>query len=209
MDVQSAKPRLMELYAGNVSIDHLFPLHIWMRLVPKIDLVLNMQGWSKIDKLRACQATWTMTKLVMLKTWEIKFLDDHSPTMGVSLRDTMMAIKHPANPRFSLFHSIDCLWKDGCYIVTCLKSADSLTHAMTATLLPYVKWMLEAKHGKMATSQVPKWFKPSAHKCTADAYWDPKEECICNKSDKMLNQAISDADKLYWEIDAVDLVPAK
>jgi len=71
-----------------------------------------------------------------------RILDKHSREMGMSLRNAMMAIKHPANPRFSLFHSIDCHWKDDCYIITCLKSADSLAHAMIAALLPYVKWML-------------------------------------------------------------------
>jgi len=28
---------------------------------------------------------WTMTKLVMLKMWEIEFLDEHSHEMGMSL----------------------------------------------------------------------------------------------------------------------------
>jgi len=69
-----------------------------MRLVPEIDSVLNTQGQCKIDKLRACQAMWTITKLIMLKTWEIEFLDECNPVMGVSLQDAMMAIKHPANP---------------------------------------------------------------------------------------------------------------
>jgi len=27
--------------------------------------------------------------------------------MGVSLQDAMMAIKHPANPRFLFFHAVD------------------------------------------------------------------------------------------------------
>jgi len=102
------------------------------------------------------------TKLVTLRMWEIEFLDEHSQEMGMSLCDSMMAIKHPANPRFSLFHSIDHHWKDDCYIITCLKSADSLAHAMIAALLPDVKWMLEAKYGKVAQSQVPKWFKLAA-----------------------------------------------
>jgi len=44
MDAALAKPHLMELYAGNTSLDHYFPLHIRMRLVPEIDLVLNTQG---------------------------------------------------------------------------------------------------------------------------------------------------------------------
>jgi len=80
---------------------------------------------------------------------------------------------------------------------------------MIVVLLPYVKWTLEAKFGKVATTQVPKWFKPTARIRAADMYWDPKEECVWNKSDEMLNQAISDADRLYWELDVVDPIPAK
>jgi len=129
--------------------------------------------------------------------------------MGLSLRDAMMAIKHPANPRFSLFHSIDQHWKDDCYIVTCLKLADSFAHAMIAALLPYVKWMLEVNHGKIAKSQVPKWFKPAARIRMADTYWDPKEECVCNKSDEMLNVVMSDEDRLYWEVEVIKTLPAK
>jgi len=178
MDVQAAKPWLTTLYAGNASIDHWFPLHIQMCLVLEIDSVLNTQGRQKIDKLRACQATWTMTKLVLLKTWEIEFLDKRNPKMGMSLRDAMMAIKHPANPHFSLFHSIDQHWKDDCYVVTCLKLADSLAHVVIAALLPYLTWMLEKQHGKVASAQVPKWFKPAARIHAADAFWDPKEECV-------------------------------
>jgi len=162
MDTMAAKPRLMALYKGNASISHMFPLHIHMQLVPEIDSVLNTQGCRKIDKLRACQATWMTTKLITLKTWEIEFLDEPNREMGMCLCDAMMSIKHPANPHFSLFYSIDKHWKDNCYVVTCLKSADSLAHAMIAALLPYVKWTLEASFGKVATSQVPKWFKPSA-----------------------------------------------
>jgi len=206
MDVASAKPHPMELYAGNASLDHSFPLHIWMWLVPKINSVLNTQGCCKINKLRACQVTWTTTKLILLKTWEIKFLNKCNIVMEVSLRDAIMAIKHPANPCFLLFHSINHHWKDDCYVITCLKSADSLAQAMIAVLLPYIKWTLEARYHKVVMAQVPKWFKPAA---PADALWDPKEECIWNKSDEMLNQAISHADGLYWELDAVDPTPVK
>jgi len=209
MDTEAAKLRLTDLYEGNASIGHMFPLHIRMRLVPEIDSVLNTQGRRKIDKLRACQATWITTKLITLKTWEIEFLDERNKDMGMSLRDAMMAIKHPANPRFSLFHSIDKHWKDDCYVVTCLKSADSLAHAMIAALLPYVKWTLEAQFGKIATTQVPKWFKPTARIRAADAYWDPKEECVRNKSDDMLNVAMADEDGLYWETEITENLPAK
>ncbi len=80
---------------------------------------------------------------------------------------------------------------------------------MIAALLPYTKWTLEVKYGKVATSQVPKWFKPAARIRAADAYWDPKEECVRNKSDEMLNQALSDTDGLYWEIETAKAIPTK
>jgi len=171
--------------------------------------VLNTQGRRKIDKLQACQVTWMTSKLVTLKTWEIEFLDETNKYMGVSLRDAMMSLKHPSNPRFSLFHLIDKHWKDNCYLITCLKSADSLAHAMIAALLPYLKWTLEAQYGKIATAQVPKWFKPAAHLRSTKAFWDPKEECVRNKSDEMLTVVLSDTDGLYWETDVQEQATPK
>jgi len=88
-----------------------------MHLVPEIDSVLNTQGRQKIDKLRAYQATWMTTKLITLKTWEIEFLYKQNWEMGMSLHDAMMSIKHTANPRFSLFHSINKHWKDDCSVI--------------------------------------------------------------------------------------------
>jgi len=95
LDVNVVKPRLLAVYAGNASADHLFPLHIRMRLLPEIDSVLNMQDQCKIDKLWACQATCITSKLITLKTWEIEFLDKTNKIMGVSLQDAMMFLKHP------------------------------------------------------------------------------------------------------------------
>ncbi len=76
---------------------------------------------------------------------------------------------------------------------------------MIAALLPYVKWTLKEKFGKVAQSQVPKWFKPSARVRAADTYCDLKEECVQNKSDEMLNVAMSDTDGLYWEIETAEI----
>jgi len=39
--------------------------------------------------------------------------------------------------------------------------------------------------------------------------WDLKEECIRNKSNEMLNVTMADEDGLYWEADAVEVIPAK
>ncbi len=80
---------------------------------------------------------------------------------------------------------------------------------MIAALLPYLKWMLKARHGKVATLQVPKWFKPAARSSSIDAYWDPKEECVRNKSDEMLLVVLSDSDALYWEAEVEQVVPKR
>jgi len=64
LDIHTAKPRLLEVYAGNASTNHNFPLHIQMHLVPDIDSILNTQGCRKIDKLCTCQAMWITSKLV-------------------------------------------------------------------------------------------------------------------------------------------------
>jgi len=39
-----------------------------------------MQGRKKIDMLRACQATWTSTKLITVCTWDIIFFDEVNQT---------------------------------------------------------------------------------------------------------------------------------
>jgi len=41
------------------------------------------------------------------KTWKIELLDDKSKLLGMSLSDVMMALQHPTNKKFMLFHSID------------------------------------------------------------------------------------------------------
>ncbi len=50
-----------------------------------------------MDKLQACQNTWTSGKLVTIKAWEIKLLDDESEVLGMTLQDTMMELCHLTN----------------------------------------------------------------------------------------------------------------
>jgi len=135
LDLKMAKPLLMALYESQPSADHVFPLHIRMRLVPEIVLVLNHKGRKNVKKLRACQNTWNWTKLTFIKMWEIKLLDSQSRILGLSLRDAMMAICHPTNEKFALFHSINKSWREACYVLTILKSAELYAHAMSIALL--------------------------------------------------------------------------
>jgi len=163
LDVNMAKPLLMALYTSNPKVDHQFPFHIRMRLVPEMDVVLNTKGRQQVDKLHTCQNTWQSGKLVQIKTWEIKLLDDKSEELGgMILHDAMMDLRHPTNKKFNLFHMIDKHFRDKCHVLMVLKSAKSQAHAMITAMLPYLLW----QHAKSAlgpkASALNKWFKPAA-----------------------------------------------
>jgi len=169
-----------------------------MRLVPEIDLVLNLKGWKNVHKLRACQNNWNRMKLTYIKTWEIELLDSCSGLLGMSLWDAMMSIHHPTNEKFALFHSIDKSWRETCHILMVLKSAESYAHAMISALLPYLQWKVCKVKSNQASPIISKWFKPEARARAVDAYWDPHEECIKNASDHMIDLSTTDTDDLYW-----------
>jgi len=78
MDVAMAKALLMEMYPSQPSSTYKFPLHICLHLVPELDTVLNIEGCKNMDKLQACQNTWINSKLIIIKTWEIKLLDSQN-----------------------------------------------------------------------------------------------------------------------------------
>jgi len=180
-----------------------------MRLVPEIDSVLNLKGWKNVDKLRACQNNWNQTKLTFIKMWEIELLDSRSGLLGLSLRDVMMSICHPTNEKFTLFHSINKSWQEACHILTVLKSADSYAHAMISTLLPYLQWKVCKAKSDQAGPIISKWFKPEAQARAVDVYWDPREECVKNASNRMINLSTMDTDNLYWATETSTLAPKR
>jgi len=141
LDMNLAKPLLTALYSSKPSQDHQFPLHIRMRLVPEMDGVLNTKGHQNVDKLRSCQKMWLSGKLVQIKTWEIELLDDKSEELGMTLRDAMMDLHHLMNKKFALFHTINKHFRDACYVLTVLKSAELHAHVMIAAMLLYLLWL--------------------------------------------------------------------
>jgi len=209
LDVCMVKPLLSNLYPSRPCDDHTFPLHIRMRLVPEIDLVLNLKGQKNVDKLRACQNNWNRTKLTYIKTWEIELLDSHSGLLGMSLQDAMMSIRHPTNEKFALFHSIDKSWRETCHILTVLKSAESYAHAMISALLPYLQWKVCKMKSDQVGPIIAKWFNPEARAQAVDAYWDPREECIKNASDRMIDLSTTDTDDLYWATETATPTPKR
>jgi len=209
LDVAIAKPLTTALYTSKPTADHQFPLHVQLQLVPEINAVLNTKGRQNVDKLRSCQKTWLSSKLIEIKTWEIELLDDESEELGMTLRDAMMALRHPTNPKFALFHSIDKHFRDACYVLTMLKSAESQAHAMIAAMLPYLLWQhVHSKSGPKVLA-LKKWFSPMAQRHADDAYWCPKDECVKNQSDETLAAALVDNDDLYWEMDVMKLPSPK
>jgi len=156
--VQMAKPLLMALYASKTAKDHKFPLHIQTKLVPELDMVLNTKGRQNVDKLHACQNTWTLGKLIQIKTWEIELLDDKNELLAMSLHNAMMAIRHPTNKKFTLFHSINKHFWEKCHVLTVLKSAESLAHTMIVAMLPYLLWLHAKSMLGSKASTISKWF---------------------------------------------------
>jgi len=66
LGVPMAKPLIMALYTNNPSANHQFPLHIQMQLVLEMDAVLNTKGRQNVNKLQACQNTWSSGKLIQI-----------------------------------------------------------------------------------------------------------------------------------------------
>jgi len=145
---------------------------------------------------------WLSGKLVQIKTWEIKLLDDKSEELGgMTLRNAMMDLCHPTNKKFNLFHTIDKHFHEKCHVLTILKLAELEAHTMIAAMLPYLLWQYaQSKPGPNA-SALKKWFKLAARCHAEDAFWCLKDECIKNQSDLMLVAALGNDNTLYWESD--------
>jgi len=114
----------------------------------------------------------------------------------MTLHDAMMDLSHPTNKKFNLFYSIDKHFQDKCHKLMVLKSAESQAHAMIAAMLPCLLWQhSQSKPGPKALA-LKKWFKPAAHRRAEDAFWCPKDECVKNQSNMMLDAALEDDDAL-------------
>ncbi len=127
----------------------------------------------------------------------------------MSLWDAMMSIQHPTNEKFALFHSIDKSWRETCHILMVLKTVESYAHAMISALLPYLQWKVCKVKSKQAGPIIAKWFKPEARARAVDAYWDPRDECVKNASDCMIDLLTMDTDDLYWSAETVSPSPKR
>jgi len=76
--------------------NHQLLLYVRMHLIPEINTVLNTQGRKKVKKLHACQWMWPSSKLMTICKCKIEHLDSINEKLGLSLRDVMMRIWHPA-----------------------------------------------------------------------------------------------------------------
>jgi len=73
LDLSMAKPLLMAVFASCPSIDHIFPLHVQMRLVPEIDLVLNTKGQKLLINYMHVKILGTRPSWLILKHEKLNF----------------------------------------------------------------------------------------------------------------------------------------
>jgi len=154
LDLTMAKPLLMALYESCPSVDHVFPLHVQMWLVPEINLVLNIKGCKNVEKLQVCWNTQSKIKLSYIKTSEIELLDSQSGLLGMPLWDAMMSIQHPMNPKFALFHLVNKSWREWCYILT------NTCHDFCTLTIPAMEDH-KRKGDEEVAPLIAKWFKPA------------------------------------------------
>jgi len=135
-------------------------------------------------------------KLIQIKTWEIKLLDDKSKELGMTLHDAMMDLQHPTNKKFNLFHTINKHYHLKYHVLTVLKLAEAQVHSMIAAMLPYLLWQHAKSQLSPKASALKKWFKLAARCHAEDAFWCPKDECLKNQSNLMLVAVLADKDAL-------------
>jgi len=78
-----------------------------------------------------------MLKHTTIKTWEFNLLNHFHVGVNLSLCHTIMSIPHPANKKFTLFHSVDKSHFETCHILMVLELVGLFAHAMISALLPY------------------------------------------------------------------------
>jgi len=156
-----AKLLLTALYPSRLTNDHQFPLSIWMHLVLEIDSFFNQKGPKNVETLQACQNSWSTSKLIFVKAWEISMLDLKSDILKLMLWQAIMTIWYPTNKKFALFH----FWLIKCSsIAICWLSWNGrilcACHDISFTSISPVE--IHQRKRQEAGGNTAKWFKPES-----------------------------------------------
>jgi hypothetical protein len=182
-----AKQALEAIYSSTQT--H-WPLHIRMRAVPLLKDVMNGQVKKDIHRLIGRQASFNDEELGKrrINTWEIKELDFLSPD-DYTLRDYIMSIRHPTDPKKSLFHSVDHLrFNRSTVVFTCMPSVEAEARNMVSCLLTVLNHLFG--------DVVNEFFTKDAQLRAAGSYWDEDEQCVRNEDDAHV-ASLADIDEDY------------
>jgi len=107
------RSRIEHLYLSSATV---FPLGIKMRFVRDYRLLTNSQAKAKANCLRTHQERF-LSNMETCTTWEIANLDLEDRTTEATLRQMIMNIPDPANPKSRLFHSVNKMFNKTEYIL--------------------------------------------------------------------------------------------
>jgi hypothetical protein len=175
---------LREFYSPSAKS---FPFHIRLRFVVPYQSLVNMDSFSKFEKLRNRQDGWCVQCQAQV-THDIVNLDLVDKKSGKTFRDMLMKLKSKTgNLETPLFYSIDKHWKaGGGYEFT--YHPDKRKEA--ATIIKGIYPRLLAKYG----DSIEPYFTPLGKMSGVKLTWDPKTNQVTSEGDRDM-EALEKADQ--------------
>jgi len=185
------RSRIEHLYSSTATV---FPLGIKMRFVRDYQLLTNSQAKAKAECLRAHQERF-LSQMETCTTWEIACLDLEEHATEATLRQLIMNIPDPANPKSRLFHSVNKMFIKSEYILRFHPSRSQNARDVVAGLCVYLKGLWQ---GVIKVSKFNKFFTDTAINRSKDAWWDPSQKCVMTKADQeMASILVTDKDLIF------------
>jgi len=181
------RSRIEHLYSSSATV---FPLGIKMRFVRDYKLLTNSQAKAKAECLRAHQERF-LAQMETCTTWEIASLDLADHSTEATLRQLIMNIPDPANPKSRLFHSVNKMFIKSEYILRFHPSRSQNARDVVAGLCVYLKGLWQ---GIVDVNKFNKFFTETAIDRSKDAWWDPSQKCVMTKADEEMARILT-ADK--------------
>jgi len=195
------RSRIEHLYSSTATV---FPLGIKMRFVRDLRLLTNSQAKAKAECLRAHQERF-LTQMETCTTWEIACLDLEERVTEATLRQLIMNIPDPANPKSRLFHSVNKMFIKSEYILRFHPSRSQNARDVVAGLCVYLKGLWQ---GVIDVSKFNKFFTDTAIDRSKDAWWDPSQKCVMTKADEEMASILStDKDLIFPDKKVVVEIP--
>jgi len=125
--------------------------------------------------------------------------------MEATLRQLIMNIPDPANPKSRLFHSVNKMFIKKEYILRFHPSRSQNARDVVAGLCVYIKGLWQ---GVIDVSKFNKFFTDTAIDRAKDAWWDPTQRCVMTQADEEMQSILkADSDLIFREKKVIVDVP--